>query len=141
MIEITPSISIDEKELQLDYVRASGPGGQNVNKVSTAAQLRFDVHNSPSLEAGVKERLGKKAGSRMTDSGILIIIAKRHRTREQNRLDAVQRLVSLIQAASEIPRVRKATRPSFSAKAARLGDKKKHGQKKSIRHGISEEWD
>ena len=129
MIEITPSVKIDEGELQYDFIRASGPGGQNVNKVASAVQLRFDVRNTPSLEPDVKERLIKLAGSRMTEEGILIIEAKKYRTQEQNRYDATQRLITWIQKAMEKPKVRKATRPSLTAKAARVGDKKKRGEK------------
>jgi ribosome-associated protein len=123
MIEITPTLSLDESELQLD----SGPGGQNVNKVSTAVQLRFDVCGSSNLLGEVKERLVKLAGSRMTDEGILIIEAKRYRSQDQNRIDATQRLVLLIQKALEKPEIRKKTRPSLSAKAARVDKKKARG--------------
>ena len=132
MIEITPSIKIEENEIQLDFIRASGPGGQNVNKVASSVQLRFDVRNSLSLYPDVKERLIKLAGSRMTDEGILIIEAKRYRTQEQNRFDAIQRLITLIQKALEKPKVRRATRPSLTAKAARVGDKKKRGEIEKI---------
>jgi len=99
MIEVISSLKIDESEIHFDFIRASGPGGQNVNKVASSVQLRFDVRNSPSLYPDVKDRLIKLAGSRMTDEGVLLIEAKRYRTQEQNRLDAVQRLVSLIQQA------------------------------------------
>jgi ribosome-associated protein len=133
MIEAATNCAIHESELQFELIRASGPGGQNVNKVSTAVQLRFDVHNSPSLPPEVKERLIKLAGSRVTDEGILIIEAKRYRTQDQNRHDAVQRLNTLIQKALEKPKFRKATRPSTAAKAARVGEKKKHGEIKRLR--------
>lgn len=139
MIEITPSVKIDESEIQLDFIRASGPGGQNVNKVASSVQLRFDVRNTPSLEMAVKERLIKIAGSRMTDDGILIIEAKRYRTQEQNRADAILRLTGLIQKALEKPRVRRATRPTLTAKAARVDDKKKRGETKRNRRSISGE--
>jgi ribosome-associated protein len=141
MIEINPTLTIDESEIQLDFIRASGPGGQNVNKVASSVQLRFDVRNSPSLDSDVKERLIKLAGSRMTDEGILIIEAKRYRTQEQNRFDATQRLITLIQKALEKPKVRRATRPSLTAKAARVGDKKKHGEIKRTRRFDPSEWE
>ena len=141
MIEITPSVKIDDSEIQLEFIRAAGPGGQNVNKVATAVQLRFDVRNSPSLTTAVKARLIKLAGSRVTEDGILIIEAKRHRSQEQNRLDGIQRLVTLIQKALEVPKARKATRPSIRAKAARVDAKKKRGQIKRIRRQAPENWD
>lgn len=133
MSELNPSLRIDEKELHFDFIRASGPGGQNVNKVATSVQLRLDVRNSPSLEPNVKERLIKLAGSRMTDEGILIIEAKRFRTQEQNRADALARLLLLIHKASIQPRVRRATRPSLSAKMKRVASKKKRGVTKQAR--------
>jgi ribosome-associated protein len=141
MIEITPGLKIDENEIQVDYVRASGPGGQNVNKVSTAAQLRFDVRNSPSLAPEVKERLIQLAGSRVTEDGILIIEAKRYRTQEQNRLDAVQRLVALVQQALVEPKLRRKTRPSRTSSAARVDEKKRRGGIKRIRRFVPGEWE
>jgi ribosome-associated protein len=141
MIEVTPALSIDEGEIRLDYIRASGPGGQNVNKVATATQLRFDVYNSPSLELDVKERLVELAGSRVTEEGVLIITAKRFRTQEKNRLDAVQRLVALIQKALEKPKLRKKTRPSVTSSAARVDEKKRRGVVKRTRRYKPGEWE
>jgi ribosome-associated protein len=133
MIEISPTIRIAETEIQLNFIRSSGPGGQNVNKVATSVQLRFDVRNSPSLDENVKDRLIKLAGTRMTDDGILVLEAKRYRSQEQNRLDAIFRFTRLIQTAMVEPRLRRATRPSLSAKAARVGEKKKRGEIKRFR--------
>ena len=141
MIEVTSSVKIDENEVQFDFVRASGPGGQNINKVASSVQLRFNVRNSSSLEPDVKERLIKLAGNRVTEDGILIIEAKRYRTQEQNRFDATQRLITWVQKALEKPKVRKATRPTITAKAARVGDKKKHGEIKKTRRFNQEDWD
>lgn len=141
MIEVTSTVRIDASEIQYDFIRASGPGGQNVNKVASSVQLRFDIRNSPSLAPDVKERLIKLAGSRVTEDGILIIEAKRYRTQEQNRFDATQRLITWIQKALERPKERKATRPSVTAKAARVGDKKKHREVKRIRRYAPEDWE
>lgn len=141
MLKVSPSIEINEEEIKVDFIRASGPGGQNVNKVSSAVQLRFNIIESPSLEAELKERLIKIAGNRVTDEGILVIEAKRYRTQEQNRFDAIQRLIAWIQKASEKPKLRKPTRPSVTARAARIGDKKKRGEIKRIRRFIPEDWD
>lgn len=141
MIDITPSIQIDEKEIQLDFIRASGPGGQNVNKVASSVQLRFNIRSTLSLTAEIKERLTKLAGKRVTVDGIIIIEAKRYRSQEQNRLDAINRLVVLIQRASEKPNVRKKTRPSLTASAARVDEKKRRGTVKRTRRYDPQEWD
>ncbi|MEN4013520.1 MAG: alternative ribosome rescue aminoacyl-tRNA hydrolase ArfB [Chloroflexota bacterium] len=141
MIEVNSTIKIDESEIQFDFIRASGPGGQNVNKVSSAVQLRFDIRNSPSLKPDVKERLTKSAGNRVTEDGILIIEAKRYRTQEQNRLDAIRRLILLVQKALAPPKVRKITRPTVTSKAARLSSKKRRGEIKRIRQYTPEEWE
>lgn len=141
MIEITPTLKLDEKDLSFDFIRSSGPGGQNVNKVSSAVQLRFEAADSPSLPPEVKQRLIKLAGKRMTEEGVLLIEAKRYRGQEQNRLDAIQRLVTLIQKAAEAPKKRKATRPSVTARAARVGAKRKRGELKRTRQYNPDEWD
>lgn len=133
MIEISSVVKLDESEIQIDFIRASGPGGQNVNKVATAAQLRFDIQQSLVLDWETKARLIKLAGSRVTGEGILVIEAKRYRTQEQNRQDAIQRLVTWIQKALERPKSRRATRPSAGARVARVGDKRKRGETKQAR--------
>ena len=133
MIEITPSVQIDERELQIDFVRASGPGGQNVNKVATAAQLRFDV-NASSLPGDVKRRLMRLAGNRLTTEGVLLIEAKRFRTQEQNREDAIQRFVELVRKALIPPKPRKKTKPTAASKAKRLKEKKLRGDTKRLRN-------
>jgi ribosome-associated protein len=132
MLEITPSLQIDERDLQIDFVRASGPGGQNVNKVATAAQLRFDVRGS-SLPADVRERLIRLAGNRITTEGVLLIEARRFRTQEQNRADALNRFAELVRKALIPPKPRKRTKPSAASKAERLQAKKKRGEIKRHR--------
>jgi ribosome-associated protein len=127
MIEITPFIRIDESEVEFDFFRADGPGGQNVNKVSSAVQLRFDVPTSSSLPDDAKARLIKQAGKRITQNGILIISAHRYRTQEANRVDALRRFIVLVRQALEPPRLRKATRPSQAAREERLREKKHVG--------------
>lgn len=141
MIEITPTYSLDERELIFDFIRASGPGGQNVNKVSSAVQLRYDAAHSPTLPAEVKQRLIKLAGSRVTEDGVILIEAKRYRTQEQNRADAVNRLVLLVQRAFEPPKVRKPTRPGTTARAARVAEKRHRGELKRIRRYNPDEWE
>jgi ribosome-associated protein len=133
MITVTRNISIDESELTLHFIRASGPGGQNVNKVSSAVQLRFDVGNSPSLPGDVRTRLIRLAGRRITQDGILIIEARKERSQERNREDAIERLKELIRLAAERPKPRKPTRPSKAAKARRVDSKKQRGKVKKIR--------
>jgi ribosome-associated protein len=133
MITITPDIAIHEKELTLDFVRSSGPGGQNVNKVSTAVQLRFDVRASAGIPADVKKRLKRLAGGQITEDGILIIKASRFRKQEQNRQDAIERLVRLVQTAAVKPKKRIKTRPGRAAKERKLAAKKQRGQLKKLR--------
>ena len=136
MIYITENISISENELQEDFVRASGPGGQNVNKVSTAVQLRFDVVNSPSLPEDVKLRLMKIAGRKITEDGILIIDSREYRTQNRNRAGALNRLVELIKKASEKPKRRIKTKPTIGAKEKRLQGKKQRSAVKTLRKSV-----
>ena len=133
MIRITDRISIDERELEERFVRASGPGGQNVNKLSSAVQLRFDVRRSPSLSPDVRVRLEQLAGRRLTRDGVIVIMAQRHRTQERNRQDALDRLVELIERASVAPTPRRPTRPTRGSKERRLATKKNRAGIKSLR--------
>jgi ribosome-associated protein len=135
MIHVTSSISIDERELEERFIRASGPGGQNVNKLSTAVQLRFDVRRSPSLPAGVRARLERLAGQRLTRDGVLVITAQRHRTQERNRQDALDRLIELIRRAAVPPVPRRPTRPTAGSRERRLQSKKQRSNIKGLRQG------
>ena len=133
MIRITDRISIDEQELEERFVRASGPGGQNVNKLSTAVQLRFDARHSPSLPGDVRARLERLAGKRLTRDGVIVIIAQRHRTQERNRQDALDRLVELIQRAAVAPIPRRKTKPTRGSRERRLETKKRRSSIKGLR--------
>jgi len=133
VIEITHRIALDEREIRFDFVRASGPGGQNVNKLSSAVQLRFDVPGSASLPEDVRRRLIALAGRRVSASGILRIEARRHRTQEANRREAVARLVELVQRAAERPRVRRRTGPPAASRLRRLAAKRRRGETKQAR--------
>jgi ribosome-associated protein len=141
MLIITPEISIEDKDITFGFIRASGPGGQNINKVSTAVQLRFDLRQTSSMPEDVKKRLATLAGKRLSDNGEIIIEAKRFRTQSKNREDAIKRLLSLITKAAEKPKLRKKTKPSISASAVRVAKKKKRGAEKKIRSYNPDDWD
>lgn len=137
MIKVTPDITISEDEIQIQFMRASGPGGQHVNKTSTAVQLRFDIKNSLSLPVDIRDRLLQVPDRRITADGVLVITARRFRSQDQNRQDAVQRLVDLVQKSAMIPRRRRKTKPSRASIKRRLEHKRRQGAKKGRRRQIT----
>ena len=138
MIRVTPSISLDPDELEEEFIRSSGPGGQNVNKVASAVQLRFNARNSPNLPHAVKTRLEALAGQRLTKDGVIIIEASRFRSQVRNRADALERLIELIRQAAIQPIKRRATKPTYGSKQRRLEGKKKRSGTKALRSGKPE---
>jgi ribosome-associated protein len=134
-LPITATLSLDPAEIAISFIRASGPGGQNVNKVSTAAQLRFDLRGSPSLGDALKARATKLAGTRLTNDGVIVITAERHRTQAMNRDDAVDRLLDLLRAAAIPPKPRRKTKPTLGSKLRRLDTKTQRGGVKKLRSG------
>lgn len=137
-LEITPDLQIDEGEIQLEFIQASGPGGQNVNKVASAVQLRFDTA-SPSLPQDIAQRLRKLAGKRVNTEGTLILEASNHRTQAQNRQEAIDRFVELVRAATKAPKARRKTKPTAASKRRRLAEKRRRSEIKRLRREIPDE--
>ncbi len=133
MLRITPTLAIDDSEIAFEFVTASGPGGQNVNKVASAAQLRFDASSCAALSQAMRERLSRLAGRRMTKDGMIVIQAQRFRSQEQNRRDALDRLVALLAAAAVTPKPRRKTRPTRAAREQRLSEKRRQSERKRTR--------
>ena len=133
---VADNVTIDEKEIEFVFVRASGPGGQNVNKVATATQLRFNIRNASGLPQDVKQRVMRLAGNRVTRDGVLVIDARRFRTQERNRQDALDRLVALFRKAAVPPKRRRKTRPSAASRERRLEDKRRRGKAKETRREV-----
>lgn len=140
-IQITPTLAIDESEIQYEFVRAAGPGGQNVNKVATAVQLRFDAAHSPSLPEEVRQRLFRLAGKRLTNDGVLVIEARRFRTQEQNRQDALGRLEVLLRRAAEPAKPRRPTRPTAASQERRMAGKRRRSELKRARRSTAVDED
>ena len=139
MIRVTRTIALDESEIQESFIAASGPGGQNVNKVATAVQLRFDMANSPSMSDDVKMRLARIAGRRLTNDGVIVLVAQQFRSQDRNRQDALDRLIAMIQEAAVPPVPRRPTRPTLGSKKRRLESKTRRGAIKAMRNGPSED--
>ena len=136
MLKITKTITIPDDELEFEFIQSSGPGGQNVNRVATAVQLRFDAARSPSLPEDVRRRLLRMAGRRLTREGVIVIDARTHRTQERNRKDALERLVSLIRKAAERPRPRRPTSPTAASRRRRLEGKNRRSRIKRMRSSV-----
>ena len=134
MIRLAPGAALEESELIESFVRASGPGGQNVNKVATAVELRFDIRNAPSIDSDIKARLEKLAGQRLTLDGVIILFAQKHRTQEMNREDARERLFEIIRKAAKRPIIRRPTKPTLASKKRRVESKVKRGTTKGLRN-------
>ncbi len=141
MIQVTDTIALEDNEIQEDFIRSSGPGGQHVNKAATGVQLRFDAAGSPSLPEAVRNRLMQLARGRLTDDGVLIIEAKRFRSQDRNRKDALDRLITLIQSAAAPPRPRKKTKTPLGSRRRRLEDKHKRGETKRLRQRVDHSKD